>query len=66
MKQLYDLNNNLFDKKDKFNVNPLYSSNHDLLVKRKPIYAELNGDNSDFTLGAYSSFSGSPFLWKTV
>ena len=62
MKQLYDLNkiNYLFDNKDKFNVDHLYSTDDDLLVKRKPIYAELNGDNSDFTLGAYSSFSGSP------
>ena len=31
-----------------------------MLIKRKPIYAELNGDNSDSTLGAYSSFTGSP------
>ena len=67
LKQLYNLNKNqnIFNNRDKFNVDHLYvdylNSNHnDLLNKRKPIYQELNGENSDFTLGAYSSFSGSP------
>ena len=62
MKQLYNLNKikDLFDNKDKYNVDHIYSTHHDLLIKRKPIYAELNGDNSDSTLGAYSSFTGSP------
>ena len=68
MQQLWYYNNDIsiFDNNaHKLDVNHTYYRIDDdtysnLLDKRKPIYSELNGDNTKTTLGAYSSFTGSP------